>query len=116
MQHISNNRILLIFILIFSNHINHGDSIDIIDEKTSALIVHGSKCIMNVISNHFPIGTSIGLIRSGLQNYTTNKVIKYTPDATLMENPNWTVIIKQKIGYHMKKLVKFVFFLNLKFF
>lgn len=110
MKKISHYNILLLIIIpiLFNNCIDRIHSIDIIDEHIDTLIVHGSECIMNVISKHFRIGTNIALIRSGLQNYSTNKVLKYTPDATLdllMGNPKWTVIIKQKIGYHIKKFV-----------
>lgn len=90
-------------------------AIDLMDDKLNAAIVKGSECLLDIVIKHFVVSSNIALVRSGLQNYSTNRAGKYSPDVmldVLMANPKWTIMVKQKYGYHMARDVSFT--LNLK--
>lgn len=87
------------------------NSIELLDDEKNSAVVRGSECLIDLIGKHFEIGSNIALVRSGLQNYTTNKIGKYEPDVMLdflMKNPMWTIMVKLKYGYQMSKHVKSV--------
>lgn len=101
---------IIVAYLILSFHCHPVRSmIELVDENISLAIINGAKCLCEMIRKHFGTGSNIAVIKSGLNNFTSGRVGKYSPDELLnnimnRHRSNWTIYIKQGVGYetHMK--------------
>lgn len=74
-----------------------------VNETLNDAIIHFGQCVFDIIDTNFKIGSIIGFVTAGLENYTSPSLSNNSPDESLrnlMLNESWPIVIKQ--GYNSR--------------
>lgn len=73
-----------------------------INETLNVIIMRFGQCVFDIIETNFKLGSIVGFITAGLQNYTSKSLSNNSPDESLqklMLNESWSIVVKQCQGY-----------------
>ena len=78
-------------------------------KANSAMEGFVTRCAIQVAQSHFPMGSIISIVKSGMQNVSNANITKATYNLIvdkMMQQMRWTIMVKNTFTYTREKRVK----------